>query len=69
MTKTDFLNVIRAIETIGDNEIINCRRMCEKNPAITEERERDRDLILYALMMAQLEIEKRFPNIKEDNRK
>lgn len=67
MTKLEYLDIIRAIETVEENEKINCKRFVELNPACENERERDRDLVLYGLMIARFEIEKRFKNkLQED---
>lgn len=69
MTRLEYLNVIRAIETVEENEKITCKRICDHNPAIREQRERDRDLVLYGLMMAKFEIEKRFEKELANNGK
>lgn len=62
MTKSEYQNILYAIGTVEDNEKIHCARFCELNPACAAERERDRDMILYGLMRARFEIEKRFKN-------
>lgn len=67
MTQLEYLNIIRAIETVEDNEKIHCKRFIELNPAAKEERERDRDLILYGLMRARFEIEERYNKMKTTN--
>lgn len=59
MTRLEYLDIIRAIETVEENEKINCRRFSELNPGAAADRARDRDLILCGLMMARFEIEKR----------
>ena len=62
MTRSEYQNILYAIGTVEDNEKINCKRFCELNPACVKERERDRDLVLYGLMRARFEIERRFKN-------
>ena len=66
MTKLEYLDIIRAIETVEENEKINCKRFTELNPAYKNERERDRDLVLCGLMRARFEIEKRCKNKLQD---
>jgi hypothetical protein len=60
MTKLDYLNVIRAIDTIADNERILTDRYIDMNP---DERDRcygELYLILYALDRAKGEISRRY---------
>lgn len=68
MTRLEYQNILFAIGTVEDNEKINSDRFCELNPACKAERERDRDLVLYGLMRARFEIERRFKNCLEDPR-
>ena len=70
MTKLEYLDIIRAIETVEENEKLLAKKFIELNPACENERINDAALILFGLMRAKQEITKRFKNIlTEDQNK
>ena len=60
MTKQEYTEILNAISTVEENEKHLCKRYCELNPADRERREHDRDILIFGLMRARFEIERRF---------
>ena len=50
MKKLEKIDVITEIENLQREEERYCKEYCELNPADTERRKRDKDLVLYAYM-------------------
>ena len=50
MKKLEKIDVITEIENLQREEERYCKEYCKLNPADTERRERDKDLVLYAYM-------------------
>lgn len=67
MTNLEYKNIIYAIGTVEENEKFLCEEFCKLNPARRKERERERDLILYGLIRARFEIEKRIKTTNADH--
>lgn len=63
MTKLEYYEIIRAIETVEENEKIYCNEYIKLNPGDKNRRERDRDLILSGLLRARYRIEKIFKDV------
>ena len=59
MTKLEYLEIIRAIETVEINERLTTKEYIELNPDDEEKAINEVSLILYGLMRAKHEIEKR----------
>lgn len=62
MTQHEYNEIITALETVGTNENRLCDEYIKLNPQEDKRRRRDRDLVLYGLMRAHFEIERRFKN-------
>ena len=62
MKRSEYQEMIYAIETIEEREKELCARYIELNPEDKARRERDRDLILLGLYSARQEIERRRKN-------
>lgn len=67
MTKLEYLEIIRAIETVEENERLLAKNYIKLNPACEKERINDAALIIYGLMRVRNEIEKRFKNTLKDD--
>ena len=56
MTRAEHYAIIRALENVENREKKMCEEFVKLNPAYKEQRERDRDNFLLAIMHARYEI-------------
>ena len=68
MTKLEYLEIIRSIETVEENERLLTKRFIELNPAHEKERINDAALVLFGLMRAKQEIAKRCGGMIENEK-